>query len=410
VLEALSAMRFQTLSDLDPEGRRVFVRVDFNVPLDPQRRISDDSRIRGALPTVKELSQRGGKVILASHLGRPKKGPTEELRLAPCAKRLSELIGRPVLAPRECVGPEVDAALAGMKPGDVALLENVRFHPEEEAGDAAFAARLRNGAELYVNDAFGTAHRAHASVTGVAGLLPPKARAAGRLMEAELAALAKLLADVRHPFVAVLGGAKVSDKIQVVDRLLDRVDVLLVGGGMAFTFLAAQGRRVGASRCETDRLEVAKAALEKAARRKVKLLLPCDHVAAAAFEETSPPRPADGPDVPDGLMGLDVGPKTIAAFSKEIAAAKTVVWNGPPGVFEWASFERGSKALAEAIAAATRAGATTVVGGGDSVAVIEKFGLQGRFSHVSTGGGAFLEALEGRVLPGVKALLLDAEG
>lgn len=400
-------MRFHKLDDLAPRGRRVFVRVDFNVPLDPRRRITDDTRIRAALPTVRELSARGGKVILASHLGRPKKGPAEELRLAPCAQRLSELLGRPVGSPPDCVGPAVEAALAAMAPGDVVLLENVRFHPGEEAGDDDFARRLRNGAELYVNDAFGTAHRPHASVTGVAGLLPPGARAAGRLMELELAALARLRAGVRRPFVALLGGAKVSDKIKVVDHLLDQVDALLVGGGMAFTFLAAQGRRIGASRCEKEKLDVARAALAKAAARKVRLLLPVDHVAAATFDEKSPPRAIDAPDVPDDLMGLDIGPKTVAAFTTEIGAAKTVVWNGPPGVFEWGSFAAGSRALAEAIAAATAGGATTVAGGGDSVAVIERFGLQGRFTHVSTGGGAFLEALEGEVLPGVKALLLD---
>jgi 3-phosphoglycerate kinase len=400
-------MRFQTLKDLAPDGKRVFVRVDFNVPMDDHGQISEDSRIRAALPTIQELSSRGAKVILASHLGRPKKGPSDELRLAPCAKRLAELLGKPVVALRECIGPEVEQALAAMKPGEVVLLENVRFHPEEEAGDAAFAKKLRNGAELYVNDAFGTAHRAHASVTGVASLLPPKARAAGKLMEAELAALAKLLANVRRPFVAVLGGAKVSDKIKVVDHLLDQVDALLIGGGMAYTFLAAQGHRIGASRCEKDKLEVAKAALAKALAKKVRLLLPLDHVAAAAFDEKSPAKPVDGADLPDGLMGLDIGPKTIAAFQKEIAVAKTLVWNGPLGVFEWASFEKGSKAIAQAIAASTQAGATTVVGGGDSVAVLEKFDLHGRFTHVSTGGGAFLEALEGQLLPGVKALLLD---
>jgi 3-phosphoglycerate kinase len=404
-------MRFQRIDDLDVKGRRVFVRVDFNVPLealpDGSRRIAEESRIAAAVPTIRELAQRGAKVVLASHLGRPKKGPAEELRLAPCATRLGELLGKPVAALQSCIGPEVDAALAKQQPGEVVLLENVRFHPEEEAGDAAFAAKLKNGCELYVNDAFGTAHRAHASVTGVAALLPPKARAAGRLMEAELRALDFLLASIQRPFVAVLGGAKVSDKIKVVDCLLDKVDALLVGGGMAFTFLAAQGRAIGASKCERDKQDVAKAALAKAAKRGVKLLLPVDHVAAAAFDEQSPAEAVAGSDVPEGRMGLDVGPKTIALFEQELAAAKTIVWNGPLGVFEWKSFENGSRAIATAIAAATKRGATTVVGGGDSVAVIEQFGLQGRFSHVSTGGGAFLEALEGSELPGVKALRVD---
>jgi len=397
-------MRFQKLDELDVANRRVFVRVDFNVPLDEMGRIAEDTRIRAAVPTIQDLVKRGAQVVLASHLGRPKKGPEEGLRLAPCAKRLSELLGKPVLALRECVGPEVAKALAALKAGDVVLLENVRFHPEEEKGDAAFAAQLANGAERYVNDAFGTAHRAHASVTGVAALIPPKARAAGLLMEKEIAALDRLLANVQKPFVAVLGGAKVSDKIKVVDQLLDRVDALLIGGGMAYTFLAAQGRKIGASKLEKERLDVAKAALAKAAARKVRLLLPVDHVVAASFAENAPPERIDGVDIPEGKLGLDVGPKTIAAFQKEIAGAKTVVWNGPLGVFEWASFAAGSKAIAEAIAANRN---TTVVGGGDSVAVIEKFGLEGRFTHVSTGGGAFLEALEGETLPGVQALLLD---
>jgi len=397
-------MRFQKLGELDVANRRVFVRVDFNVPLDEMGRIAEDTRIRAAVPTIQDLVKRGAQVVLASHLGRPKKGPEEGLRLAPCAKRLSELLGKPVLALRECVGPEVAKALAALKAGDVVLLENVRFHPEEEKGDAVFAAQLANGAERYVNDAFGTAHRAHASVTGVAALIPPKARAAGLLMEKEIAALDRLLANVQKPFVAVLGGAKVFDKIKVVDQLLDRVDALLIGGGMAYTFLAAQGRKIGASKLEKERLDVAKAALAKAAARKVRLLLPVDHVVAASFAENAPPERIDGVDIPEGKLGLDVGPKTIAAFQKEIAGAKTVVWNGPLGVFEWASFAAGSKAIAEAIAANRN---TTVVGGGDSVAVIEKFGLEGRFTHVSTGGGAFLEALEGETLPGVQALLLD---
>jgi 3-phosphoglycerate kinase len=397
-------MRFQRLGELDVRDRRVFVRVDFNVPIDEMGRIAEDTRIRAAVPTVRDLVERRAKVVLASHLGRPKKGPEDALRLAPCAKRLSELLGKPVLALRECIGPDVERALAAMKAGDVVLLENVRFHPEEEKGDAAFAAKLLNGCERYVNDAFGTAHRAHASVTGVAALLPPKARAAGLLMEKELAALDRLLANVQKPFVAVLGGAKVSDKIKVVDQLLERVDALLIGGGMAYTFLAAQGRKIGASKVEKERLDVAKAALAKAAAKRVRLLLPVDHVAAASFAEDAKPERIDGVDIPDGKMGLDVGPKTIAAFQKEIAGAKTVVWNGPLGVFEWTAFSNGSKAIAEAIAANRN---TTVVGGGDSVAVIEKFGLDGRFTHVSTGGGAFLEALEGETLPGVKALLLD---
>jgi 3-phosphoglycerate kinase len=397
-------MRFQRLGDLDVKGRRVFVRVDFNVPLDDRQAITEDSRIRAAVPTIRNLVERGAKVVLASHLGRPKKGPDDKLRLAPCARHLAELLGRPVVALRECIGPEVGKALAAMKAGDVVLLENVRFHPEEERGDAAFAQQLKNGAELYVNDAFGTAHRAHASVTGVAALVPPKGRAAGLLMEAELAALDRLLADVQKPFVAVLGGAKVSDKIKVVDHLLEKVDALLIGGGMAYTFLKAQGRRIGTSKVENESVAVAKAALDKAAARKVELLLPVDHVVAASFAETAAPQRVERVDIPDDRMGLDIGPKTIDLFAKVIAGARTVVWNGPLGVFEWPNFAAGSKAVAQAIASNR---GTTVVGGGDSVAVIEKFGLSGRFTHVSTGGGAFLEALEGEQLPGVAALLME---
>ena len=397
-------MRFQRLGELDVQQRRVFVRVDFNVPLDDRQQISEDSRIKAAVPTIRNLVERGARTVLASHLGRPKKGPEEKFRLAPCGRRLAELLGRPVAALRDCVGPEVEKALAAMKPGDVVLLENVRFYAEEEKGDAPFAQRLRNGAERYVNDAFGTAHRAHASVTGVPALLPPKARAAGLLMEAELAALDRLLANVAKPFVAVLGGAKVSDKIRVVDHLLEKVDALLIGGGMAYTFLKAQGHAIGTSKVEEESLAVAKAALAKAAARKVELLLPVDHVAAASFSEEAAPRRIDGVDLPADRMGLDIGARTIELFTKAIARAKTVVWNGPLGVFEWASFAAGSKAIAQAIAANR---GTTVVGGGDSVAVIEKFGLAGRFTHVSTGGGAFLEALEGAVLPGVAALKID---
>jgi phosphoglycerate kinase len=398
-------MRFQKLGELDVANRRVFVRVDFNVPLDERGAISEDTRIRAAVPTVQDLVKRGAKVVLASHLGRPKKGPEEGLRLAPCAKRLSELLGKPVLALRECIGPEVSKALAALKAGDVVLLENVRFHPEEEKGDAAFAAQLANGAERYVNDAFGTAHRAHASVTGVAALLPPKARAAGLLMEKEIAALDRLLANVQKPFVAVLGGAKVSDKIKVVDQLLDRVDALLIGGGMAYTFLAAQGRKIGASKLEKERLDVAKAALAKAAARQVRLLLPVDHVAAASFSEDAKAERIDGVDIPDGRLGLDVGPKTIAAFQKEIAGAKTVVWNGPLGAFEHAPFDAGTVAVAREAARLTKSGAlVSVAGGGDTVAALAQASVEDALTYVSAAGGAFLEWLEGKTLPGVAAL------
>jgi phosphoglycerate kinase len=386
----------KTVRDIDLKGRRVLVRVDFNVPI-KDGAITDDTRITAALPTLKHiLAQPGSRLILMSHLGRPKK-PDRENSLAPVAKRLGELLGRPVTLAPDCVGPGAEAAVKAMKPGDVVLLENVRFHPEEEKNDPAFAKQLASLGDVYVNDAFGTAHRAHASTEGVARHLPA---VAGFLMEKEISFLGGVLEKPAKPFVAIIGGAKVSTKIAVLESLLPRVNTIIIGGGMSFTFLKAQGRKVGVSLVEDEFLPTASAFLAKAAKAGVEVLLPVDHQVAPKFEDVAP-KLAPGVDVPDGMMALDIGPKTVEAYRRCIAGAKTVVWNGPMGVFEFANFARGTEEIAKAVASS---GATTVVGGGDSVAAVNQFGLAGRMSHVSTGGGASLEMLEGKELPGVKAL------
>ncbi len=394
-------MGFRRIDDLPVEGRKVFVRVDFNVPFDADGNITDDTRIQAALPTVKELTERGARVILASHLGRPKGQVVESLRMAPVAQRLGELLGKPVTALHECVGDAARSACEAAAKGDVVVLENVRFHAGETKGDPEFSRSLAEHADLFVNDAFGTSHRAHCSVVGVAAALPAEARAAGRLMERELSALGNILQEPARPFAAILGGAKVSDKITVVNNLLDVVDVLVVGGGMAYTFLKAQGHAVGASKLEADRIDVAKAALDKAAAKGAQLLLPEDHVIASEFSESAAAEVTDGIEIPDGKMALDIGPRSRAKFESALQEAKSIVWNGPVGVFEWDRFAEGTLSLAKCVAASS---ATTVVGGGDSLAVIKKYGLQGKFSHVSTGGGAFLEMMEGKDLPGVAIL------
>ncbi len=394
-------MALRRLEDLPVSGKKVFVRVDFNVPLDERRAIRDDTRIRESLATIRDLIERGAKVILASHLGRPKDKPDDSLRLEPVGRRLSELLQRDVKILRDCIGKEADDAVAAMKSGDVVLLENLRFHPGETKGDPEFIRALGRHAELYVDDAFGTSHRAHASVVGVAELLAQEKRAAGLLMEKEIATLDRLLSAPLRPFAAVLGGAKVSDKILVVGQLLELVDLLVVGGGMAYTFLRALGHRIGKSKCEEDQLEVARRALDKAQRRQLRFLLPEDHVAAAEFVSSAAAIEVPGADIPDGLMGLDIGKRTIEQYCGALASCKTIVWNGPMGVFEWEAFATGTKAVAETIASVK---GLTVVGGGDSVAVITQYGLEKKFTHVSTGGGAFLEVLEGKELPGVAVL------
>ena len=388
---------FKRLADLDVKGKRVLVRVDFNVPLDDALHVTSDARIVAAVPTIQAILRKGGKPILMSHLGRPKGKVNEAMRLAPAARRLAEVLGSPVRTANECIGPVADAAVASLGAGETLVLENLRFHPEEEAGDEAFAKALAKHGDVYVDDAFGTAHRPHASVYGVAKLLPA---AAGLLMEKEIEAFDKVLHEPARPMLAILGGAKVSDKLPVILNLLDKVDALIIGGAMAYTFLKKSGRAIGTSRFEADLLAEANKIRNLAAEKHVRILLPTDHVCAAEFKADSPAS-VHGPGIPDGLMGLDIGPKTIANFVDAIGKAKTIVWNGPMGVFEWEAFRAGTEAIARAVAASS---AWSVVGGGDSVAAVERFGLEGQIDHVSTGGGASLELLEGRELPGVAAL------
>jgi phosphoglycerate kinase len=389
-------VRKKTVRDIDVSGRRVFVRVDFNVPLE-EGRISDDHRISAALPTITYLLDHMAAVILASHLGRPK-GPDSSLRMDPVAQRLGELLQRPVRKLDDCVGPEVDAAVRAMQPGDVVLLENLRFHKEEEANDAAFARALAKNAQIYVNDAFGTAHRAHASTVGVAKLLPA---VAGLLMERELTFLGKVLEAPTKPLVVILGGKKVEDKIGVIRNLLRLAQTMLVGGGMCYTFLRAAGGRVGASLCEDDKLDLARELLADAERRGVRLMLPLDVIAAQRVAADASVRVVDAREIPDGWMGLDIGPRTEATFGAPITAAGTILWNGPMGVFELAPFAGGTQAIARAVAESC---AESIVGGGDTASAVEQFGLAAQMTHVSTGGGATLEFMEGKVLPGVAAL------
>ena len=388
-----------TVQDLDLKGKRVFCRVDFNVPLDDQRSITDDTRIVAALPTIRHIVKQGGRLILASHLGRPKAQVNTKYSLAPVAPYLSELLDRKVTMAPDCIGAEVEKLVAAMQDGDILLLENVRFHGGEEKNDPAFAAQLAALGEVYVNDAFGAAHRAHASTEGVARLLKPAA--AGFLMEKELRYLGQALAAPKRPFVAVLGGAKVSDKITVIENLLGKVDALLIGGGMAYTFLKAQGIAIGKSLVEEDRLDLARDLLTKAAARKVQLLLPVDHVMAAEFKADAEAVVSEGSAVREGLMALDIGPKSIAAYTAVLKEAATVVWNGPMGVFEFPAFAAGTMAIARTLA---ETDCLSIIGGGDSVAAVNQSGLEDRMTHISTGGGASLEFLEGRELPGVTAL------
>lgn len=388
-------MNKKTIRDIEVAGKRVLVRVDFNVPLDKAGQITDDTRIRAALPTIEYLRDKGAKVIVCSHLGRPKGKVAEEFRLTPVAKRLSELLGTPVRKTDDCIGPEVEKAVAAMKPGDVLLLENLRFHAEEEANDPGFAKQLAALADVYVNDAFGAAHRAHASTEGVAHFLPA---VAGFLMERELTFLGKALADPTRPFVAILGGAKVSDKIGVIENLLPKVDWLIVGGGMANTFLKALGYEVGASLVEEDKVELAKDLLQRAGK---KLMLPVDVVIADAFAADAKHQTVPVDKVLPGWRILDIGPQSVEAFNAVLKKAKTVVWNGPMGVFEFPAFAAGTVAIAKSLA---ETDATTIIGGGDSAAAVEQAGVADKMTHISTGGGASLEFLEGRVLPGVAAL------
>lgn len=393
-------MNKKTIKDVNVEGKRVFVRCDFNVPLDAEGNITDDNRIRAALPTIKYLLDHGAKVVLASHLGRPKNGPEEKYSLKPVAKRLNELLSGKVTMANDVIGEDAQAKVAALKNGEAVLLENVRFHKEEEKNDSEFAKKLAAFADIYVNDAFGTAHRAHASTEGISHFV--KTSVAGFLIEKELEIMGGALNNPKRPFVAILGGAKVSDKIGVINNLLEKVDKLLIGGAMAYTFIVAKGGKVGKSMLETDKVDLAKELLEKAAAKGVELYLPVDTVIAKEFKADAESKVCPTMEIPDEWEGLDIGPKTAEIFADVIKSAKTVIWNGPMGVFEFPKFAVGTKAVAQALA--DNPEATTIIGGGDSAAAIEQLGYADKVTHISTGGGASLEYLEGKVLPGIACL------
>ena len=391
-----------SIRDLELGSKRIFIRVDFNVPLDGGR-VTDDTRIRETLPTLELARSRGAGLVLASHLGRPKGKPDPKYSLRPVATKLAEMLGAPVEFAADCVGADAEAKSRALANGGVLLLENVRYHVEEEANDEGFSRQLAALCDgIFVCDAFGSAHRAHASVVGITRFV--KQAAAGLLMERELAYLGKALSNPERPFVAVLGGAKVSDKIEVVENLMRVANAMLIGGGMAYTFLKSQGLPIGNSLVEADKLDLARKLIAEAKQRNFRLLLPSDHVLGAEFKADTKTQITSVKDTPDGWMGLDIGPDTIAKFSAELSRAKTIVWNGPMGVFEMPAFAKGTLEIARAVAAATASGATSIVGGGDSVAAIHAAGLADKVSHISTGGGASLEFLGGRKLPGVEAL------
>jgi phosphoglycerate kinase len=390
-----------SIRDVSLGGKRVFMRVDFNVPMTGGK-LDDDTRIRETLPTIRFAIGNGARVVLASHLGRPKGKVDPKFTLAPVAAKLRELLGKPVAFASDCIGPEAETKSKALSNGDVLLLENVRYHLEEEANDAEFSRKLAALCDgIFVCDAFGSAHRAHASVVGITKFV--KQSAAGLLMEKELAYMGKAISNPDRPFVAVLGGAKVSDKIEVVQNLMKLADAMLIGGAMAYTFLKSQGLPVGNSLVENDKLDLARDLMAEAKSRNFRLVLPVDHVLAESFDSATP-QTTDIADTPDGWMGLDIGPKTVALFDGEIAKARTIVWNGPLGVFEKPAYAKGTLAIAKAVAAASAQGATSIVGGGDSVAAIEQSGVASQISHISTGGGASLEFLAGEKLPGVEAL------
>ena len=388
----------KNVEDIDVTGKKVIVRCDFNVPQDETGRITDDKRIVAALPTIQYLLEHKAAVILCSHLGRPKGEFKMKYSLAPVAERLSELLGQEVKLAKDVIGPDAKKMAAEVQPGHAILLENVRFHKEEEKNDPAFAKELASMAEIYVNDAFGTAHRAHASTAGIADYLPA---VCGYLINKEISIMGKALANPARPFVAILGGAKVSDKIGVINNLIEKCDTIIIGGGMAYTFQKAQGMSIGTSLCEEDKLQLALDLLKKAEDKGVKLLLPVDTVCADHFAADAAPVVCEAGKIPDGLMGLDIGPKTVELFSKAVADAGTVVWNGPMGVFEFDAFAVGTKAVAKAIAGSE---AISIIGGGDSAAAVEKLGYADKMTHISTGGGASLEFLEGLELPGIACL------
>ena len=403
-------MNKKSIKDIDIKNKKVLMRVDFNVPQDEKLNITDDIRIVSAIPTIKYAIDKGAKVILMSHLGRPRPpadsvgeagrgGPEAKFSLKPAAERLSQLIGKKVIMAPDCIGPEVKKIVDAMKPGDVTLLENVRFYKEEEANDTNFAKQLASLGDVYVNDAFGTVHRAHASTEGVTKFLPG---VSGLLVEKEIEYFEKAVSSPQKPYVAILGGAKVSDKIEVIKNLMKKVDAILIGGGMAYTFQKAQGIEIGNSKLEADKVGLANEILKEALARKVKLILPVDHVVADKLDASAQAKITPDNKIPAGMLGLDIGPKTIKLFEAELKNAKTIVWNGPLGVFEMDNFDKGSREIAKFIAALK---ATTIIGGGDTAAAVAKFGLEKKMSHISTGGGASLEYLEGKILPGIAALM-----
>jgi len=398
----LAKKSIANLTAADLSGKRVLVRVDFNVPLDESGKITDDTRIRAALPTIQDLMSKEAKIILCSHMGRPNGKVVDSMRLTPAAERLSELLGKPVVKPYDCIGDAVQTQVDAMGNGQVILLENLRFHAEEEANDPEFAKALASLADVYVNDAFGTAHRAHASTEGVTKYLSPSV--AGYLMEKELQYLQSAIENPQRPLAAIVGGSKVSSKIGVIETLLEKVDKLLIGGGMIFTFYKARGLSVGKSLVEEDKLELAKALEVKAQEKGVQLLLPTDVVVADNFAKDANAQTVSIDAIPDGWMGLDIGPDSVKSFQAALAECKSAIWNGPMGVFEFDKFAVGTEAIARSLASLTKQGVITIIGGGDSVAAVEKVGVADQMSHISTGGGASLELLEGKQLPGVVAL------
>ncbi len=392
-------MNKKTVKDIDLKGKKVFVRCDFNVPMDENQNITDNTRIVAALPTIKYLLEQNCKLVLASHLGRPKGEFKPEFSLAPVAKELSKLLGQEVIMAKDVIGEDACEKAANLKEGEILLLENVRFHKEETDNDPEFCKKLASMAEVYVNDAFGTAHRAHASTTGIASYLPA---VSGFLIEKELQFLGNAVNNPERPFVAILGGAKVSDKIGVIDSLLEKVDTLMIGGGMAYTFFKAQGYEVGNSICEMDKLDLAKEAMEKAKQKGVKFMLPVDTKVGKEFKPDTESKIVSYTEIPADWEGFDIGPETIKMFEDELRKAKTVVWNGPLGLFEFDQFAIGTNAIAKVL---SEIDATTIIGGGDSAAAVKKAGLEDKMTHISTGGGASLEFLEGKKLPGIEALM-----
>lgn len=392
----------KTVNDINFKGKRALIRVDFNVPLDKSFQVTDDNRIRATIPTLKKILADGGSCVLMSHLGRPKEGPEEKYSLKHTIKVTEALLGVPVKFAGDCISDEAFKLSTALKSGEVLLLENLRFYKQEEKGDVAFAEKLSKHGDIYVNDAFGTAHRAHASTTIVAQFFT--AKCAGFVMTAELENAKKVLDHAAKPFTAIMGGAKISDKILIIEKLLDKVNHLIIGGGMAYTFFKALGGNIGNSLVEADKLDLAKELIQKAKAKGVELHLPIDSVIADKFDANANTQTANNNTIPDGWMGLDIGPQAIEVFSKVVENSKTILWNGPMGVFEMKKFEQGTKAVAEAVVRATSKGAFSLIGGGDSAAAVAQFGFEDKVSYVSTGGGALLEYFEGKVLPGVKAL------